>query len=255
MKKSSLAATLAALFLTACGGGGESEAPKLAASPEGMYFGNTSTGKYFNLLVLDGGVSWALYGTAPGVSTSSQISVAEGVINAPYGKYDGTTYSASDLRDYSNRGVNVGSMTATYLAGASAKGIVQYADGQSVNFSAAAPSTLDYQYDKPALLSDIAGEWSGSTINNVPASMTIAADGEMTGSSPYCKMDGRAVPRGSRKNVFDVAVVFSGSNCKSDGATVHGVAVTVGLPGNRHRFVMTLVNGTRQNAEAFIAER
>lgn len=216
-KKTLLAMATTAL-LTACGGGSDS-APSTPPEPvpppvetsktaEGFWEGRTSDGMQAAAVVLENGETWGI--TADGY----QIGAFYGQIQSNDSKISGSGFEAIGGKVYS------GSINGTFN---SRKNI-------SITSSAGGYFYADYvdDYDYPANLQDIAGSYYGLgvTLQTYPELTSISIDksGVIKGSSSYCSISGSASPRASGKNVFDLKITLSGSNCPVSGVSTKGIA-------------------------------
>lgn len=213
MKKMRLhwaALAVSTALLAACGGGDDSSSTAVAA--EGFWSATTTDGLDVTLAILENGETWGVYANS-------------GIAGVLYGN---TTTSGSSVSgtgktfDLVYRTVSSGTFSGTFAPKTSLS--VTTSDGTVINAS------YEIEYDQPALLSNIAGSYSGeglsgfSTVQSVP--ITIAADGSIsTPVDPNCTASGSVTPRSSGKNVFNVSVTFTGTNCAlGNGTTTTGVA-------------------------------
>lgn len=214
--RGSISAIAAAVVLAACGGGGSDSgsggAPNVA-SAEGMWVGPTSTGYTLNLLALEDGEFWGIYG-----ANGSAYGAIHGTAS-----WDGSKITAAGSDYYIYGGTKTdGAFTGTYSAKNSVSGTVSGA--AKATFS----GTYDARYDSPASLTDLAGTWAvsgASSTGTTTSNVTISPTGAIAGSNQYCAMTGTAAPRASGKNVFNVSVGFAGADCLFNGQTLAGVAV------------------------------
>jgi len=92
----------------------------------------------------------------------------------------------------------------------------------------AGPSS--YNYNTPARLTAIANNWSGGLLDGGTASITIAANGAISGTSALgCKLTGTASANASGKNFFDVSITYGGAPCAAANQTETGVGFIYGL--------------------------
>jgi hypothetical protein len=212
-----IAAICALAAVSACGGGGGGESTTdgaaTVATAEGFWSGTTSTGVGVDLVVLETGETWGVY------------SSGGAIVGALYGA---TNSSANSLSGSGNDfNIPSGTVTAgTYSGTYSPKATI------SVAFAGGGTFTGAYQaaYDQTASISAVAGTFTGSgVVSNSSvqrATVTISATGAVTvPASLGCSAAGTMSPRPSGKNVFNVAVTFTGSSCAlGNGASVAGVA-------------------------------
>jgi hypothetical protein len=209
-----------AVALTACGGGGDDAPatstpapPPAATTAEGFWSGTASTGTAVALAVLENGETWGVYSSGGFIvgalygqttSTGSALSGAGNDFNIPSGT------------------VSAGSYTGTFAAKSSV----------SVNTSAGGSfkGTYNTGYDATPSLATLAGAYTGTGVSgNSPVqnvSVNIAPTGAFTvPASLGCSATGIASTRPSGKNIFNVNVTFTGTNCAlGNGATASGIA-------------------------------
>jgi hypothetical protein len=161
--------------MAGCGSGGDSTtAPTLPTPvPQGVYSGTLvgSTSKNFELLMLNNEL-WSFYGT----ETSTAFGVVGFVQGTGSTPSDGKFVSL-DTRDFGfNPAVNVATV-ATYNATAKTiSGTVSSPANGTVTFSGAPISDSLYNYDKPAVLSTIAGSWRLGSIDGEGIALDIKSD-------------------------------------------------------------------------------
>jgi hypothetical protein len=198
-------------LLSGCGGGGDDSSPSTA---EGFWEGNSSTGFLVSLAVLETGETWGIYTSTSGALVG--------------GLYGNTSSSESSLSG-SGRDFNIPSRT---VASGTYSGTLAPKSTMSVT---TAPAGIRFTgayrpaYDQPASLAAVAGTFNGpgvsgtSPVQNV--SVRVSTSGAVTASMPGCTVTGTAKPRPSGKNIFDVSVTFTGSNCAlGSGTATTGVA-------------------------------
>jgi hypothetical protein len=230
--KKSLSMIGLAVALTACGGGGD-DAPAVPNTPpasvttaEGFWTGTASTGNDVSLAILENGETWGVY---------SQGSV---IVGALYGQ---TTTSGSTLSG-SGRDFNIPSRTAlpgTYAGSFVAKTSVSVRTSAGGSFTGA----YDTDYDAVPSLGAMAGTYTARGISVDFPTVTISSAGAIRASSSGgCLAAGTAVPRPGGKNIFNVTVTFSGSNC-----TLRATPTTTGIAyydaPTRQLLVMALNSG------------
>jgi hypothetical protein len=206
-------ALAAAVLLTACGGGGGGGVPVVNASAEGFWQGRSSAGYDVSLAVLENGETWGFY-------TTGNL-----LAGALYGQ---TTTSGNSLN---GAGSDFNIALRTVTSGTYA-GSVSPRSSLSVTTSGGGAFTGTYSasYDQPASLATAAGVFSGFGLTGRTASQAINAtlmvDGTITvPSTGGCGASGRATPRSTGKNIFDVSVIFTGATCAlGNGATTTGIA-------------------------------
>lgn len=269
MKLSKLSLILVSTaFVAACGGGGADPAPNnsgggsssptaTANKAEGFYTGTFSTAAFPNgvlqTIILENDQVWGAYGTRDATTGANII----------YGIFQGTgasnngSYSSSDIKDFYYTGTTTtGTLSASYQAGVSLNGSAS-ANGQSASFVASVPANSTYVYSAPALLADITGSWTGTTLGGAISSFTIGNTGSFSVSNAGCVTSGTVVPRPSGKNVFDLSVVVATSSaCGGNaGLSATGIVVTNLLTNGSRQLVALYVDSSRTAGTAFIATR
>jgi hypothetical protein len=249
-----LAAAAAAAVLAACGGGGggDSPAPPAAAGPtaEGAWSG-TLTGSQstaFQLLVLEDGSYWSLYGTPVGATF-----LVRGFIQGQ-GTSSNGTFTSTNARDYGVVPPAAGNVSATYTANATIQGSVAGAGG-TVNFTGTPIPDTSYDYDAAASLSAIAGSWLLNGLDNANFNVTIAANGTYTGVAGGCSVNGAFTPRPSGKNVYNVSVSFGPAPCARPNTSASGIAVHYALAGGGHQLIVAGTTADRAAGTALFGAR
>ena len=231
--------------IISCGGGGDSSSPPPApAQAQGFWLGALSTGYQANFLVLDTSTIWGIYGTTVG-STFYVYGMVQGNVS-----FSGNTLTSSDGRDFSYTGaVTPGALVATYTA-SNISGMAG-----TVSFSASRVASTTYNYDQPASLTSLVGTWNGSLLTSGTASITVAANGQFTGSSNGCSFTGTLTPRSSGKNFFITTVQFGAAPCAAPGETGTGIAITYPLASGGQQLIIGITNAARSLGTAFFAVR
>src|SRR4051812_40897698 len=156
-------AVLFSICLAACGGGGgggDSPPAVSAATAEGVY-GGTLTGSSssaFQLLILENGDFWALYGT----QTATAFGVAGFVQGS--GTSNNGTYVSSNTKDFGFNPAVAGVTNATYNATNKTISGTVANPGGTVTFSGGPIAGSLYNYNAPASLSTVAGAWSTTAL-------------------------------------------------------------------------------------------
>jgi hypothetical protein len=243
-KMKSVLALVAAASLVACGGGSDTPAAPSSTGPsaEGVWSGALvgSTSNAFELLVLENGEYWGLYGT-----NASNVFYVNGFLQGSGTSTNGS-FTSSNTRDFGFAPAVAGSVTATYnTATPSISGTATSALG-SITFSGGAIAGSLYTYSTPASLSTITGAWSLTDLGGEGVSLNVAANGALTAnSSGGCTMTGSVLPRPSGKNVFNVALTFGPAPCDLAGQNVSGIAVAYPTATGATELVVAVIDGTR----------
>jgi hypothetical protein len=239
-----------ALALAGCGGGGGGGGsvsnapvvpPAITKSAEGVYVGSLSgsSNSAFQLLVLEDGSYWSMYGA----STPSAF-VVRGFVQGT-GTSNNGSFASSNAKDFGFAPAVSGSLAATYTNDFAITGSLAFPSG-SVGFSGAAPVATTYVYTNPALLSSIAGSWTLATLNAETLNVNISASGTISGTSSLgCSFTGTATPRTSGKNVFNLALTFGAAPCALAGQTASGIALNYPLATGKNQLIVAAVDSGR----------
>ena len=238
---------LAGALLAGCGGGGDSTpapAPAPVPIPQGAYAGTLtgSANKNFELLMLENNEVWSLYGT----ETSTVFGVTGFVQGTGSNPSDGK-FTSINTKDFGfSPAVNV-TTVATYDATAKTiSGTVSSPATGVVTFSGGPiPGSL-YDYNKPAVLKDISGDWSMTSLVGEDLRLTVAPTGTFVGnSSAGCRFTGTIVPRPSGKNVFNVSLSFGAAPCALPFQSASGIALAYPLTTGQTQLIVSVVDATR----------
>ena len=246
-------AAMGAAALTACGGGGGGDAAAASAGPsaEGVYGGTLtgSTSNAFDLLVLENGDYWALYGTG----SSSTLHIAGFVQGS--GVSNNGTFASTNAKDFGFSPAVAGMVNATYNATTpSISGTVTNSSG-TVRFNGGAVAGSLYNYNTPASVATIAGAWTLTSIDGSLVTLDVASNGAFTASSGGCSYTGTVAPRASGKNVFSVSMTFGAAPCALAGQTATGMAVAYPLSNGQTQLVVAAVDASRSYGAAAFGTR
>lgn len=248
-------ALLAGLTLSACGGGGgDGDATTITPPPavnQGVYEGTTSNGSApdFQMLVLEDGAVWAIYGTQSGGTF-----FVDGFVQGQ-GSFNGGQVSSNDIRDHGFFPALSGRLTGSYNSSPAVSGQITYASG-TVTFSATGIVASTYNYQAPAQLSAITGSWSTSLTTGETASITISNTGVVGGvASSGCNFTGQVSPRASGKNVFNVSLTFTSAQCALNGQTATGVGLTYPTGGGQQQLIVLVQDASRSAGVAAFGTR
>lgn len=210
--KTRIAAIAASTVLAACGGGGDGGSvggsSGTTATAEGVWSGTLASGVSVSAAILENGETWGVY-------TSGSL-----IVGALYGNTtsSGTTLSGSGVAfDVVARSSSNGTFTGTF----NPKSTIRISSSDGGVFT----GTYDTEYDQPAVLSNVAGSFNGqgvsgnSTVQSIP--LSIASNGTVTvPGTADCSAAGTLTPRPTGKNIFNVSVTFTGTNCALGNGTV-----------------------------------
>lgn len=236
-----------AVTVVACGGGGGADSapavvPPPATTAEGVYggalTGSSSTG--FQLLVLENGDYWALYGN----QTSTLFSVAGFIQGA--GASNNGSFTSSNAKDFGFAPAVGGTISATYDSAAKTiSGSIT--EGASVaKFSGGSIPGSQYTYSKAAALIDIVGTWAVTSLTGEGIAINIAQSGAFSAvSSLGCNFSGTVAPRPSGKNVFNVSLTFGAAPCALPGQSATGIALSYPLASGKTQLVVAAIDSNR----------
>lgn len=198
-------------FLAACGGNGN--IPRPVNNAEGFWLGATAEGADVTFVVLEDGETWGF---------TSTDDLLEGAIHGSLKARGSAASGSGRLYDFGN------AVTQISVSGSvTPKSSLTLRTAEGLEVTAA----YDKRYDQPASLTDLAGTYQGMGISGTSGGgqaipFAVATDGSLRASVPdaACQAFGVATPRASGKNVFDLAVTFSGRDCALGEESITGVA-------------------------------
>jgi hypothetical protein len=210
---SAMAVALSAA-LVACGG--DSSGPGPASSVAGLYEGSGGANRASELLILDEGRYYLVYG----LNSASAAPVGGVIVGS--GSPSGDTFASSDAHnfDFQSNTLRTGTLKSTVAPKASASTSLVRSDGSGASFA----GTFNGASDTDASLSALAGTYGGEItgLNAIDASvLSVDGTGILTGAtSGSCSYAGLAQPHG-RGQVFDVSLTFR-TGCPNAGNTLRG---------------------------------
>lgn len=250
-----IVSTLPILLLAAlegCGGGGGGTtvaATTTVGSAQGVYEGTFSNGGTHNTLILENDQFYTLYG-----STVVGVFTVNGFLQGN-GHASGGNLTATDVKDATVDGQLLsGSLSATYAANGNLNGTLTEGSN-TVNFSGTTVVSSVYDYNTSARLADIAGAWNMTSLRGYANTFNIAASGAFTATSGACSFSGTFTPRGSGKNVFDVAMTFGPAPCLLPGQTLAGIGIDFMLNNGKRQLLIAGLNQARTSSAAFFGAR
>lgn len=244
--------TTCLLMLTGCGGGGDSTPAVSSGAAEGVYGGNLtgSTSKNFQMLVLENDEIWSMYGT----QTSSQFLVT-GFVQGN-GTSSNGSFTSSNVRDFGYAPALSGTASATYSVVAKTMSGGLSAGGGTVSFNGGPIAGSLYDYNAPASLSAVTGNWSLTALTGESVSVAIASSGLFSATTSLgCKFSGSLTPRPSGKNVFNLSLTFGASPCALPGQTASGISLAYPLATGQTQLIMAGANSTRTIGTAAFGTR
>lgn len=226
-------------------------APVPVASAEGLYQGTTANGFQFQLLMLENNQFYTLGGTTDAASVFRVVSLVEGV-----GTLSNGNFSSASVREYSQTGETFArGITATFSPQGNVSGNLIASTGERAGFSGSAASPSNFQYNTPANLSQITGNWNGGLMTGAAVGITINSSGAFTTSSGGCTSTGQLTPRTSGKNVFDFAGRQGAAPCLLAGSSLSGVAISYLLPNGRRQLIIAGNTASRVAGDVVFAQR
>jgi len=237
------------LLLTACGGGNSASNDHTLGS---AWAGTDSWGNSFNMLVLENGDFYSLYGTNKagdfvlqgfdqGASTRNGSALQGSVM-----EYDGANAPAK------------GKLNATLVPGSSLKGAIANAAGTAAATFTATPLAAkysNYDYNTAASTNDVVGNWTVSTLAGSAEKVAIGANGAVTGSINGCSFSGTVSTRGEGKNVLNMSLLFGPSPCANAKQSVSGIALDYDLGNGKRQLLAALQDSNKTYGYAFSAQR
>jgi hypothetical protein len=239
------------VLLTACGGGGGNSGTSASASAEGAWSGMDSSGSSFNLLVLENGDFYSIYGT-----NSAGNFLVQG-FDQGASTMAGNTLKAS-VTEYDRSGTFTGTVNATVVTNSSIKGSATSSTGNTTVTLSATPLSAtysSYNYNTAPAGSDVLGNWTGNTLDGSAATVSISAAGGITGSNLGCAFTGTATPRSSGKNVFNLSLVFGPSPCANPGQSLSGIALDYALSNGKRQLLAAAHDANKAHGYMFFAQR
>lgn len=232
-----LAVSLVAMAgVASCGGGGGDDvvgAPAPGPSAEGYYAGTLAvidqgnvavpgSSTAFQMLVLENGQFWTIYGTDNGMSLDVE-GFAQGT-----GTSNSGLFTSAGVRNFANPPpAQATDATAFVRYNAAARSISgTIADSPTTSTITSVPQTA-YDYNAAAALASLTGPWTVRGPANDEYTLNVSADGTFTSTPttlPGCPFSGSFVPRTSGKNVFSLTVTNGVALCSSPNLVSTGVA-------------------------------
>jgi hypothetical protein len=236
------------MALVACGGGGSSSSATTTttapSTAQGVFLGTSvagSTTSTFEAIILPDDKFYAIYGPDAGLGNGSFF--VQGFVTGQGKSASGTTYTVSSLTDYYLGTAHSGSLSGTFVPGASVKGTITEA-GLTSNFTGTPMPVSSFNYNTPASLAALTGTWTGGTIDDSSTSaVTVSSNGTFTGGFIGCSFTGTSTPDPS-KNFFSASVKFQGSGCLLNGQTVPAVAVVSTLSSGKSELIVAITAPT-----------
>ena len=254
MKLTSLFGTaLSASLLAACGGGGggESAIAPLPAIAQGVYAGTLtgSTSPQFQMLVLESGGIYSLYGT-----TSGGIFLVSGFVQGLSTSSAGV-FNASNAKDFGSSLARNSPIAGTYTASNVLNASATYTGLGAVTIAGAPIVNPLYNYNTAPALTDIQGAWSMTDLAGNPVSLAVQSSGAFTGSSGGCGFSGNLTPRATGKNVFNFTVSFGASPCVLANQSATGIGLSYMVGSTVRQLIIAGTDNGRTTGTALFGSR
>lgn len=224
------------------GGGGDTPAPAPATTAEGTYRGtitNSPSASAFSAIVLEDGQFWTAYGNSVGGGL-----VVSGLIQGQ-GTSSNGSFTSSTVKDFGAVPALAGTLSATYVSGVSLSGTIT-AGGSTVGFNGTAVPAAEFNYNAPASLSSVVGNWNLSSTSGDAIALAVAANGTFTGTATGgCSVSGTVAPRPSGKNVFNIQFTNGPAPCELPGWSGGGIGLYTTLSNGTHQLTVAVVDVSR----------
>jgi hypothetical protein len=237
------------LLLAACGGASSSDSKNAA---EGAWTGTDSWGNTFSMLVLENGDYYSLYGT----SKAGDFVLQGFDQGAP--AMNGNNVKGAITEYGSTNKPAKGTLDAKVVPGSSLKGAITNAEGTAAGTFSATPLSekfTGYDYNTAAYTSDVAGNWTVTTMNGGAEKIAISATGVVTGSINDCNFSGTVSPRSTGKNVLNMGIIFGPSPCANANQSVSGIAFNYDLGNGKRQLLAALQDPIKAYGYSFAAQR
>jgi len=249
----SLLVSISAIGLTACGGGGggssgSSTPPPVAnVSASGVWTGIASPSGYtLNLIVMPDNTNYSIFGTP--------ISGGLSVIGADFGSVSssGSSFTGSFREYYYNNTSTTGTTSGSVVANTSLSGTSKFATGSTGTYALVPLTAGGYNFNTPAVLSNVTGSWVGTLLTGVATTVTIASNGTLAGSGAGCTFTGTIAPDPSGVNIFATSITY-GSGCPKVGLVETGISLSY-ITTSGTRQLLSMVSSATTGG-AFFAQR
>jgi hypothetical protein len=246
--------TLLVVALAGCGGGGDGsndsgQQPLPAAKIEGAWQGTVSNGNTLQLIALEDNSFWGIFGRTVG-----NVLIVDGFARGS-GQVSGNQFTGSQ-REYDSAGnTYIGSFAGAVSNGISITGSTSFAGGSAATYSLTPIPTAQFDYQRTAAVSEIAGAWNGQFIDGASGAISINGSGQLSGSSSGCSFTGTVAPRSSGRNIFNFSVTFGGGNCLLPGQTMTGIAVQYRTTSGTSQLIAGATDSSGSIGQMFLAQR
>lgn len=241
------------LLLSGCGGTTRSlpttattssPAPTSTATPgqaQGFYSGTYSYGTPFYAVVLPDDAFYLIDGHVAADGSMDRVwRLLTGQGTSSNGKY----VAALQATLYDTH-FSIG-LDATYVIGTSMSGSLAANTGATSTFTATAVPAAQLNFNTPANLSNIAGDWTGIFLSDMldgtpdSATVSISLTGQITPVGSPCSYSGIIAPD-ANKNFFNVTITFGPAPCNLPNQTVSGIAMEMLLSNGTNRQLLVII--------------
>jgi hypothetical protein len=248
-------------LVTACGGGGNSTdnsgnnpnnsaqpvpIPSQVISPEGAWLGSLSTGFVTHTWVLNNQETWSIFG-----SNSREPFTVFGFQRFD-NNYKGDTLSGTGIQYFNSGAVTPGNYKAKLVPLVSLNGNMDV--NQDISFTSR-PFSVNYNYNRPADMSLVEGNWTGTLLGGALASIYVYSFGYFTGNSGACYFSGNLRQHSSGKNVFTSNITFQDTPCPLSNTTLNGVAFAYPTSSGKLQLMLPAVSTDASVGTVFFAQR
>jgi hypothetical protein len=243
-----IAATFS-LLLVSCGGGGGSSSTSAPTnvSAAGVWTGIALPSGYEgNVVIMPDNTFYALFGTP--------ISGGLSIIGVDFGSVtsSGSSFSGPFKEYFFDNTSTTGTTSGTVVANSSLSGTSIFADSSTSSYAFIPLTAGGYNFNTTAVLSTITGSWVGSLLIGVATTVTINANGTLTGSGAGCTFTGTIAPDPSGVNVFATTITY-GTGCPSVGLVETGITLSY-ITTSATRQLVSMVSSSTTGG-AFFANR
>lgn len=200
----------------------------MANSPVGFWDGTTSSGLDAAVAVFPDGTAWAAY-----VGTAT-LGFVVGNINGA-----GTDFNLT------SRTITKGTISTTATTKAQLSTRIS-AGNQAVTFS----GSYDASFEQTPSLTALAGTFKGAGPSS-GTTVTVAANGAVTGNDAGCIFTGTATPR-TDGNAFNLSITFGPAPCALPGLSGSGIAI---YNSAERSLLSAVVNASHTAGAIFVATK
>lgn len=259
----------AALLLAGCGsdsssGGSGQNTPPITTTPaegaQGSWQGTITDGSGLNnrqteITTLSDGSFWMVYAQP----TDTTLLNAAGIVHGTATVSENGSLTVNNATQLSLDGTNTKSavgISADYVTGSSLDGTIVGPAGSPLAGVNTFSTLYQMAYNNNLTLAHLQGKYTGALSSNTGKqniSMTIAADGAITGTTnDGCSITGQATQR-ERSNVFNLTVTYgneSGCGTNLIGLTLNGI-----VSQELDRIAATAMDDAKANGFVFIGRK